>query len=330
MPKNLDKNLSQLAEKYESVVPLRHDKELESIKSISASELSSLKPSPLEYVLYPWLPTQGIAFIYAATGVGKTLFSMNVGYAIAGGGNFLKYRSPRPRKVLYIDGEMAFNQVHSRFMDIVAQQGPLYDENMFNLLTPDKILPFRLPKICDPLGQSFYNEFIKRESIEVLIIDNLSMLSSIDENNSEQWKIVQDWLISLRSSGISIIMVHHAGKDKFGYRGTSRMLDCADTAISLQTLADDKLENENLNIKKFKVVYQKARSFGGSDSLPLEISLSPEGWGFQAIEQTNLDMVIERMNMKMSQKDISVELKYSRPYINKLVQKARKMGLIRD
>jgi len=249
---------------------------------------------------------------------------------LRGGGTFLKYKCPKPRKVLYIDGEMAFNQVHSRFMDVVKQQGPLYVPNMFHLLTPDKILPYKLPKICDHNGQEFYNNFIKNNGIEVLVIDNLSMLSAIDENNSEQWKIIQDWLIHLRSIGITTLIVHHSGKDIKGYRGTSRMMDCADTAISLQPLAEDNLENENINIRKFKIIYSKARSFGGTDSLPLEVSLSSDGWGFQSIEKTNLDFVVERMNIKVAQKDIASELGKSRPYINKLVQKARKLGLIID
>ena len=46
-------------------------------------------PNPLEYAMFPWLPIQGIAFIYAATGVGKTLFTLNVAYAIGSGGDFL-------------------------------------------------------------------------------------------------------------------------------------------------------------------------------------------------------------------------------------------------
>jgi RecA-family ATPase len=188
------------------------------IKAVTYSEMLSSRPTPLELVLFPWLPTQGIAFIYAATGVGKTLFTMNAAYAIARGGNFLKYSCPKPRKLLYIDGEMSYVQIHARFLQIVKQQGELDFPENWNLLTPDKIAPFRLPKICDEIGQSYYNEIIEREKYEVIVIDNLSSLSSIDENNSQEWKIVQDWLMYLRSKGISVIVVHHAGKDSKGYQ----------------------------------------------------------------------------------------------------------------
>lgn len=323
--------LSKSARHPDGVTPIRENTELDAINSISYEEMMASKPSPLEYILFPWLPTQGIAFIFAATGVGKTLFTMNVAYAIAGGGNFLKYSAPKPKKVLYIDGEMAYTQVHARFDEIVKQQGSLDYPNMWSLFTPDKILPFRLPKIDEPLGQEFYNKFLQKEKIEVVVFDNLSTLSTFDENSSSEWKPIQDWLLHLRSIGLSIIVVHHAGKDSSGYRGTSMMIDIADTAISLQAPSDDKLESEDQDITKFKINYLKKRSFGGIHGLSFEASLSKDkGWSHQAIEQTNIELVIERMNMKMSQKDIAIELKKSRPYINKLVKKARKLGLLRD
>ncbi len=313
------------------VVPIRSNPELDAIKSISYDEMMASKPSPLEHILFPWLPVQGIAFIFAATGVGKTLFTMNIAYAIANGGNFLKYSVPKPKKVLYIDGEMAYTQVHARFNEIVKQQGVLYYPEMWSLFTPDKILPFRLPKLDDPYGQEFYNKFLEKEKIEVVVFDNLSTLSAFDENSSSEWKPIQDWLLHLRSIGLTIIVVHHAGKDASGYRGTSRMIDCADTAISLQTPSDDKLESEDQDVTKFKINYLKKRSFGGVHGLPFEASISKNNiWTHKAIEQTNMEFVIERMNMKMSQKDIANELKKSRPYVNKLVQKARKLKLLID
>ena len=312
----------------DNIVYIKENSELDKIKGVSYSDLTSSTPSITKYVLSPWLPEQGIAFIYAATGVGKTLFTMNVAYSIANGGSFLKYSAPLPRKVLYIDGEMAFNQVHSRFINIVKEQGELFFPENWCLLTPDKVLPFRLPKICDSIGQDFYNKFIEREKIAVLVIDNLSMLSAIDENKSEDWKPVQDWLLYLRSKGLSIIIVHHAGKNKEGYRGTSRMLDCVDTAISLQDLFEENIESDDVKIKKIKVKYSKSRSFGGEDALPFEIYILKNKWSFRAIERTNIDLVVERLKLGMTQKDISIELKFSRPYISKLTKKAKKDGLL--
>src|SRR6185369_3886968 len=214
-----------------------------SIVPVTLNQLINTAPQPIEFVLFPWLPLQGIAFIYAATGVGKTLFALNATYAISCGGQFLKYKCPKPRKVLYVDGEMAYQQIHSRMTQISATSNKIYFPENFLLLTPDKILPHRIPQIDTPEGQEIYKKLIEFYNIDVIVFDNLSVLSSIDENKSNEWKVVQDWLLYLRSIGKTIIVVHHAGKEKTGYRGSSKMLDCADSAISLQAITNDGVED---------------------------------------------------------------------------------------
>ena len=164
--------------------------------------------------------------------------------------------------------------------------------------------------------------------LKVLILDNLSMLSSIDENKSVEWKIIQDWIVKLRSRGITVIIVHHAGKEKSGYRGTSRMLDAANTAISLQDLNGEALESDISNTRKFKIAYQKHRNFGGKDALPFEVTLTPAGWEFQSMERTNIDLVVERIKLKMTHKEISTEMGWSRPYVSKLYSQAKSQGFV--
>lgn len=311
-----------------NVVKLRTFTTAENIIPISFNDINEIDPIPIEYIFYPCLPTQGIAFIYAATGVGKTLFSLNLAYSIAQGGNFLKYIVPKPRKVLYIDGEMAFNQVHSRLMQIKLNHGELdYPEN-FNLLTPDKIHPFRMPKIDCPHGQQTYDDIFDKYNYELIVIDNLSMLSTFDENKSNEWILIQDWLLKHRSKGRSFIIVHHAGKEKMGYRGTSRMLDCVDTAISLQHIKNDGLEEENISIKKFKVVYEKARLFGDKDILPFEVQLENNKWSYQSMDKTNLEKVVEMVKSKMSQRDIAKELLLPQTTVFRLTKKAKEIGML--
>lgn len=313
-----------------NVVRLRPEPDTTSFVAINFNTMEVEVPQPIQFVMHPFLPVQGIAFIYAATGMGKTLFTLNVAYAIAGGGDFLKYSCSKPLRVLYIDGEMPYPQLHSRVMQIAQQQGKLdFGENLM-FLTPDKVLPFRVPMIDDSFGQNLYISLIEKYKVDVIIFDNLSMLTSIDENKSNEWKIVQDFLLYLRSIGKTIIVVHHSGKDKLGYRGSSRMLDCADVAISLQPVNEDCLEEENTFGKKFKIVYQKARMFGGKDSLPFEATLENSYWSHRSMDQTDMEKVVELVGMKMTQRDISKELLLSLSKVNRLIKKARALKLIRD
>lgn len=331
MDQSQDKTLSQLTKDHEKIVPIRSNPDLLKIKPVYHRDLIASNPLPINHILQPWLPEQGICLIYAATGVGKTLFTLNVAYAIASGGSFLKYKASAPKKVLYIDGEMAYRQVHSRYMQIVKQQGDLDFPENFCLLTPDKVYPQRLPKICTPEGQDFYNTIIERENIDVVVFDNLATLSSLDENNTEQWKFIQDWLISFRPKGKTLILVHHSGKDKKGYRGTSRMLDCVDTAISLQDISQNDFESEKINCRKFKIEYQKSRTFGGQDSLPFEITLSNNMWNFESLEKTNTCRIVEMFqDLGIKAKDIAIEIGTSSSYVHKVIRKARQQGVIRS
>lgn len=314
----------------ENVINIRPRPDISNIIPITYDQLCLDTPKDLEYVFSPCLPTQGIAWIYAATGLGKTLFTLNLAYAIAGGGSFLKYNCPKPRKVLYVDGEMPYNQLHSRIMQIAKTQGSLDFPENFRVLTPDKLVPFRVPFIDDQYGQSVYVDIIKKYDIEVIIFDNLSMLSSFDENKSHEFKTIQDWLLYLRSLGKSIVIVHHSGKGG-DYRGTSRMLDCADVAIGLEPVNNNELESDVLNRgKQFTIKYKKSRVFGGADALPFEVTLDAGFWRYRSMEQTELDKVVDLVNMKMSQRDIAKEMVVSLGKVNKLVTKARKIGLLKD
>ncbi len=53
-------------------------------------------------------------------GLGKTHVSLNVAYAVATGGEFLGWKAPQPRRVLFIDGEMPGALLQERLAAIVA------------------------------------------------------------------------------------------------------------------------------------------------------------------------------------------------------------------
>lgn len=298
------------------------------IKILTFNDMLKEKPDPIEFVMNPIIPKQGIVFIYAATGVGKTFFALNIAYAIAGGGDFLKYSCPKPRRVLYVDGEMAYSQIHARLMMIQADQGELDFNDNFLLLTPDKC-PIRIPQLDESYGQDFYLNVLKQYDIDVIVFDNLSTLTNFDENKAHEWKPIQDYQIHLRSKGKTIINVHHAGKDKNGYRGTSRMLDVADLAISLQPQVEDQMD-DNPQSKKFKIVYQKPRLLTGKDALSFEVIFENGRWTHQSIEVSIMDKVIECLNAKMSQREIARELFISQTTVHRLIKKARLTGLVKE
>ncbi|MAS93712.1 MAG: hypothetical protein CMO55_11020 [Verrucomicrobiales bacterium] len=92
---------------------------------------------------------------------------------------------------------------------------------------------------CDPAiagrGQSLRGaallSFCLEKGIEVLVIDNLSSMSSISENDNDDWKQIGDWLLDFRRNNIAVVVVHHAGKNG-AMRGASRREDAAFWIVS--------------------------------------------------------------------------------------------------
>jgi putative DNA primase/helicase len=76
------------------------------------------------------------------------------------------------------------------------------------------------------------------DGIEFLVLDNLSSLTSvIRDNDAESWNPIQEWLLRLRRRGVSVLIIHHAGKGG-EQRGTSRREDVLDTSLSLRRPSD--------------------------------------------------------------------------------------------
>ena len=70
-------------------------------------------------LLSPILPGASVALLYSARGLGKTFLALAIARAVAAGEGFLAWHgSGRPRRVLYIEGEMAA-------ADIVRRLTPL-------------------------------------------------------------------------------------------------------------------------------------------------------------------------------------------------------------
>jgi putative DNA primase/helicase len=73
--------------------------------------------------------------------------------------------------------------------------------------------------------------------LELVILDNLSTLTTGRENEAESWLPVQQWALSLRRRGISVLLDHHAGRNG-EQREASKREDVLDTMLTLRHPAD--------------------------------------------------------------------------------------------
>ena len=81
---------------------------------LSAAELLAADIAPRRDLLAPLLASDGAALVYGPAGIGKSFFALSLAWAVAGGGSFLGWQSPRPHRVLYVDGEMGAAALRER------------------------------------------------------------------------------------------------------------------------------------------------------------------------------------------------------------------------
>jgi putative DNA primase/helicase len=263
--------------------------------------------------------------MYSWRGVGKTFIALSLAHSIASGGKLLSWTAPRPRKVLYIDGEMPARTMQERLSEIVAAsetKPPTPD--YFRIVTPDT-QQAPIPSLLSRDLQDFADAHLLRET-EVVVFDSISTLfRGGRENEAESWLPAQDWALRLRRRGLSIIFLHHEGKGG-AQRGTSRREDVLDTVIHL-TRPSDYQVNEGA---RFELHFEKARGLIGDPIKPFEARLDVRNgkaqWTVRELEDVKLVLAEELFNAGISVRDAAKELRVSKSQAHRLRTTLRQLG----
>ena len=300
----------------------------ESFCLIDLEKFLSLELPPQEDILSPWLGTQGLALIYAPRGIGKTHVALGIAYAVASGGRFLRWKAPKPRGVLYLDGEMPANMMQERLSAIVASNPEKVTES-FKILTPDLQPMMSTPDLSTQRGQTAIEPFL--EKIDLIIVDNLATLCrSGNENDTEAWKPVQEWALRMRASGRSVLFIHHAGK-KGAQRGASAREDTLNVVLRLSR-PEIYAASEGA---VFEVYYEKSRGLFGESIAPFRAKLSQDGAGKQLWTTENLDpskkiLIATRLKEGYKQHEIAKELNLHKSTISRYANQAKEEGLLKS
>ena len=258
------------------------------LKALNGAELLKAEFPPRSLMLAPWLPEKGLAMIFAPRGVGKTWVALSIAHAIASGGDFLRWRAPHQRRVLYIDGEMPAVTLQERYGTVVFASKTDAPAENFRLVAAD-FQPDGLPDLADAEAQRFYDSTIA--DADLIIVDNLSTIArGLRENEADSFGPVQSWMLAQRAAGRSVLAVHHAGKGG-GQRGTSRKEDTLDTVISL-TRPPGYEANEGA---RFEVRFSKSRGFYGEDAEPFEVRFADGGWSTSEIVADDSDSALSAL-----------------------------------
>ena len=285
--------LGQHTSKSEYVPAYRRE-----MKTLDAAQLLSMTFPLRNLIMSPWLPEKGLTMIYAPRGVGKTWVALGIAHAIASGSQFLRWRAPCPRRVLYIDGEMPMSLLKERYAMVVASAMTEAPQQNFRMLAAD-YQQDGLPDLADTDAQKLYEGVVA--DADLIILDNYSTLArGLRENEADSFGPVQNWLLAQRAAGRSVLAVHHAGKGG-GQRGTSRKEDVLDTVVSLSRPPGCSPSEG----ARFEVRFTKSRGFWGEDAEPFEARFANGQWTTSEIVSDDSDEALEALRAEgLSLRDI--------------------------
>jgi len=168
-----------------------------------------------------------------------------------------------------------------------------------------------MPDLATPEGQRLLEPHLA--DVDLVVLDNLSALCRCgSENDGEDWAPVQEWILGLRRRGKSVLLIHHAGKNK-SQRGTSRREDLLDTVITLKH-PPDYSPSEGL---RCEVHFEKTRSMLSQAAKPFEVKLETGAdgtalWVCRNLENIKAQQAAELFSGKMSVRDVAEELGISK------------------
>lgn len=280
---------------------------------------------PPEPYLGPVVHSRQLALVFADRGVGKTHMALSLAVSVSVGASMWGWEgSGKPRSVLYVDGEMPPDLLQewteglllgmeSEGTDVgcsrlaILSKAVLYDD-AGHLLQP----------LNTPEGQAWLEQ--RLDGVELLILDNLATLTDLEENEAKAWKPVQEWLVSLRTRGMSVWVLHHANKSG-GQRGTSAHEDVLDVVVRLYR-PDGWTQEDGC---RFNVDFTKARRFRGeaAQSLAVELTEHDRGqlWAFGPIEDDDKRAQAREMHAAgKSLRAIARELQVGKSSVNRWVK----------
>ena len=176
-----------------------------------------------------------------------------------------------------------------------------------------------MPDLSTTSGQTMIEPFLK--DVNMVVLDNIASLCRTGkENESQSWQTMQAWLLELRRRGMTVLLIHHAGKSG-DQRGTSAREDIMDTVISLRRPREYSMAEG----ARFEVHLTKARGILGDDAKPFEANLVTEGnalhWQVRELEDVELESLRRLLKEGYSIRDCAEEMGKSKGAIQRLKKK---------
>jgi hypothetical protein len=284
-----------------------------------ASRLLEPAAAPRPFMLEPIIAPGTAALIYGAPGVGKSFLALGLALAAAGGGSFLGWTAPRPRNVLYLDGEMSRETVAERLRLFGPPPPSLRmwlaaDQNRHKL---DLSTKAGLLHLMASWG-----------AVDLVVIDSLSSLTGTTHRDPERWTELRHFLAFHQSHGRAIVLVHHANRDG-AMRGIGQRADAMDLIMAVRRPRDWRPADG----ARFEVHLEKTRHHGGAALAPIEARLcTTDGrghWQWSSAGSAQLRRAADLLQQGMKAEAVGKAIGVSRRTAYRLQRRARELGWIK-
>jgi hypothetical protein len=177
---------------------------------LTAEEWLERKLPPFDYLMGDWLTTTRRILFSADTGIGKSSLWLAVLAYTAAGAHFLHWRSHRPARALFIDGEMSRRWLQKMVHDATRRLGTL-PPTLFIFSRED--YP-NMPPLNTPEGKAFILAYIESiGGVDVVCFDNLMSLLVGELKEPSSWQSLLELVAELSRRCIGQVWINHTGHD---------------------------------------------------------------------------------------------------------------------
>jgi hypothetical protein len=235
----------------------------------SVDDLLTGEVEDTDWLLGTWIDAGSRTMLYGPTGKGKTMVCLALATKVAAGQDFVHWQgSGKPRRVIYVDGDMPYKAMQLRFRGEYARLTKGADVSGFKLLNHEKV---KLPKLDTPEGQRVIDAAIEEHGgCDLVVFDNMQSLLS--DLGAEAWARVLDWTKELTARGIAQLWQHHTGHDEGHAYGTKTREWGLDYTVHMRT---HKAAPTELIVS---LAFEKVRGIRTEDHDTVQVQLIGNRW----------------------------------------------------
>jgi hypothetical protein len=284
---------------------------------LTAAQLMAADRPPRRDLLSPWLASDTAALVYGPPGIGKSFLALGIAWAVASGESFLGWQAPRPRRVLYVDGEMGAAEIGDR----LALFGPLPER--LSIVPHDRPGGARLDLGTE---DGIVRLMAGWNDPQLLVLDTLSALAPARaDRDPERRDGLHCFLLHLKQSRRAVLMVDHA--DRRGGLNGMRRASAADLVMALRPPLSESPPRVRGNAR-FEIHFEKTRQHVPLFPVLAELQTVDGAGAWRWDAACRVDRLAALVGQGLSRRDVCAALGIERSWFFRLKAEARARGLL--